>query len=135
VARITGDLYALTLACLLQVVGVALPLFSDSLVAAILSAVLFGATFVGIVSLVLTMAGRYFPSRPAKMMGRMTLSYGVAQILAPALIALMAAGGGGYSDGLWLATVAMLAGTLLMLVLKFLERAHTVPMTTTNEET
>lgn len=134
VARITGDLYALMLACLLQVVGVALPLFSDSLVAALLSAVLFGATFVGIVSLVLTMAGRYFPSRPAKMMGRMTLSYGVAQILAPALIALMASAGGGYRDGLWMATIAMLAGTLLMLVLKFLEKSHTVPVTNTNEE-
>ena len=39
-----------------------------------------------IVSLALTMAGRYYPTRPAKMMGHMTLTCGCAQILDPAVM-------------------------------------------------
>jgi predicted MFS family arabinose efflux permease len=126
VARVTGDLNALIIACVLQIIGIGLPLISNSLFPVLLSAVLFGATFVGIVSLVLTMAGRYYPSRPAKMMGRMTLSYSIAQILAPALIAIMVGKQAGYSQGLYLASGAMVIGTVLMFVLKQLEAKQTV---------
>ena len=124
IARVTGDLNALIIACVLQIIGIGLPLISNSLFPVLLSAVLFGATFVGIVSLVLTMAGRYYPSRPAKMMGRMTLSYSVAQILAPAIIAVMVGEQMGYSHGLYLASGAMMIGTLLMFVLKRMEMVH-----------
>jgi predicted MFS family arabinose efflux permease len=79
IARRTGELNALLIAALLQIVGILLP-SSGGLAAAIAGAVLFGGTFIGMVSLVLTMAGRYYPTRPAKMMGKMTLSYGAAQI-------------------------------------------------------
>ena len=94
-----------------------------TLLGAILSALLFGSTFVGIVSLVLTMAGRYYPTRPAKMMGKMTISYGIAQIAAPAITGLLATESGSYSDGLWLAAGMMVLGTLLMVQLKRLEKA------------
>lgn len=127
VARVSGDLNALTIACVLHIVGIGLPLISNSLIPVLISALLFGATFVGIVSLVLTMAGRYYPSRPAKMMGKMTFSYSIAQILAPALIAVMSRTQGGYSDGLYLASGAMVVGTVLMLVLKGMESRHSAP--------
>ena len=125
VARVTGDLNALIIASLLHIVGIGLPLLSNSLPPVLLSALLFGGTFVGIVSLVLTMAGRYYPSRPAKMMGRMTFSYSIAQILAPALIAVTAKAQAGYSHGLYLATGAMVIGTVLLLILKRLESRTT----------
>jgi predicted MFS family arabinose efflux permease len=124
VARRSGDLNALVIAFVLHVFGIALPALNESLTVAIIGALLFGATFVGIVSLVLTMAGHYYPSRPAKMMGRMTISYSVAQMLAPALIAVLSIKQDGYLFGLYLATAATLVGILLMLVLKFLEPAH-----------
>lgn len=124
VARRSGDLNALIIAFVLHVFGIALPALNESLTVAIIGALLFGATFVGIVSLVLTMAGHYYPSRPAKMMGRMTISYSVAQMLAPALIAVLSIKQDGYLFGLYLATAATLVGILLMLVLKFLEPAH-----------
>jgi len=122
IARVTGDLNALLIACVLQIGGIALPLLDPSASAALLSALLFGGTFIGIVGLVLTMAGRYYPRHPAKMMGRMTLSYGVAQILAPALIAVTVDGDGDYSSGLLLATLAMVIGSLLMALLKGVEQ-------------
>lgn len=122
VARRVGDLNALISACLLQIVGIILPVIDPSLSMAMIGAVLFGGTFIGIVSLVLSMAGRYYPTRPAKMMGKMTISYGIAQILAPAVTGLLAEHSGNYSDGLYLAAFMMAMGSLLMFRLKMLER-------------
>jgi len=127
VARRTGSLNALIIAFVLHIFGIGLPVLGESLQLAIIGAVLFGATFVGIVSLVLTMAGHYYPSRPARMMGRMTISYSVAQMLAPALIALISSTGSSYLSGLYLAAGAALLGTLLMVWLKLLEPTHGAP--------
>lgn len=118
IARRVGDINALIIAFVLQIIGILLPVISPSLSMTLLGAALFGGTFIGIVSLVLTMAGRFYPSRPAKMMGKMTISYGVAQILAPAITGLLAEDNGSYNDGLYLATFMMIVGTLLMLILK-----------------
>lgn len=122
VARRMGYLGALLLAYLVQVVGIIMPTFSDSLVAVLLSAVLYGGTFIGCVSLVLTMAGRLYPTKPAKLMGKMTLSYGVAQIVAPALTGVLAEQSGNYNLGLWLAGGFVLLGALLVLILKACDR-------------
>jgi MFS family permease len=91
-------------------------------VGALAGAMLFGSTFIGMVSLVLTMAGRYYPTRPAKMMGKMTLAYGTAQILAPAATGWLATITGTYASGLWLAAAAMIVGSALLLLLKRVEK-------------
>ena len=122
VARRTGELNALILAAVLQIVGILLPVVVGGLGGAILGALLFGGTFIGMVSLVLTMAGRYYPTRPAKMMGKMTLSYGAAQIFGPAVTGWLAASLGSYAGGLYLAAGAMVLGTLLLFMLKAVER-------------
>jgi predicted MFS family arabinose efflux permease len=62
VARRLGYLRALAIAYALQIVGILLPVLSGSLAAAIASALLFGFTFIGIVSLVLTMVGLRYPA-------------------------------------------------------------------------
>ena len=121
IARRTGDLNALILAALLQIVGILLPVLGGGLAIALLGALLFGGTFIGMVSLVLSMAGRYYPTRPAKMMGKMTLSYGVAQIIGPALTGAMATRLGSYDAGLYAAAGVMVVGTLLLLALKLVE--------------
>lgn len=121
IARRIGNLNSLIIACLLQIVGILLPVLVPGVVATMLGAILFGGTFVGIVSLVLVMAGRYYPTRPAKMMGKMTISYGVAQIAAPAITGLLARHSGSYADGLYLAAGIMVIGTILMLRLRKLE--------------
>jgi MFS-type transporter involved in bile tolerance (Atg22 family) len=68
------------------------------------------------------MAGRYYPTRPAKMMGKMTLTYGAAQIVGPAVTGVLAARFGSYNAGLYLAAGVMMLGTLLLLLLKLVER-------------
>lgn len=118
IARRLGEINALIWAGVLQVFGILLPLLASGLAGAVAGALLFGLTFIGVVSLVLTMAGRYYPTRPAKMMGRMTIAYGTAQILAPALIGWLAADRGGYAEGLYLAAAAMVVNVGLMLLLR-----------------
>lgn len=122
IARRTGDLNALILAALLQIVGIVLPVLLPGLWAAILGSFLFGATFIGMVSLVLSMAGRYYPTMPAKMMGKMTLSYGTAQIIGPAVTGLIGARFGSYNAGLYAAAGVMVLGMGLLFVLKAVER-------------
>ncbi len=123
IARRSGDLNALIIAALLQIVGILLPATGDSLALSLAGAALFGGTFIGMVSLVLTMAGRYYPTRPARMMGKMTISYGVAQIAAPAITGALAAhAGGNYATGLYLAAGVMVVGTALLFALKAVER-------------
>ena len=74
------------------------------------------------VSLVLTMAGRYYPTMPAKMMGKMTLSYGVAQIIGPAITGLIGEKFGSYNASLYVAAGVMLLGVGLLFALKAVER-------------
>ena len=121
VARRTGELNALILAAVLQIAGILLPVLGNGLFLALCGAVLFGATTVGLVSLVLTMAGRYYPTRPAKMMGKMTLSYGIAQIIAPAVTGSLAMRLGDYRVGLYLAAAVMVVGALLLGLLRVVD--------------
>ena len=121
VARRTGEINALLIAFVLKIVAIVLPLLDSSFVTVMFSAALFGATFLGIVSLVLSIAGRYYPTRPAKMMGKMTISYGVAQIAAPAITGLLAEFSGSYSGGLYLAAGMMLLGTGIVFKLRSME--------------
>ena len=117
IARRTGQVNALILASLTQIVGILLPVLGDGLLPAMAGAALFGGTFAGMVSLVMAMSGRYYPTRPAKMMSKMTAAYGIAQVLAPALTGQLAARGGGYASGLYLAAAVMGVGVVLLIAL------------------
>ena len=106
------------LALLAQSVAILLPLWFSSLTAVLLSAALFGATFIGVVSLVLTMAGRLYPTKPARLMGKLTLAYGLAQVIAPAITGTLAKASGSYQSGLLLAAGFVALAALLLYWLK-----------------
>jgi len=117
VARKIGELKALFIAYGINIVGIIIPVFNHSFFAVLLSGVLFGATFIGIVSLMLTMVGKFFPTKPAKPMGKLTLSYGTAQIIAPALSGMMAEASGNYDMPLILGGAFMGVGMILIYTL------------------
>ncbi|MDX2426562.1 MAG: YbfB/YjiJ family MFS transporter [Cycloclasticus sp.] len=118
ISRKTGILNALLLAYLLHSVGIILPALDNSLLFALLSAGLYGLTFVGIVSIVLTMAGRFYPTRPAKLMGTLTMSYGVPQIIAPTIAGYLAAATGHYNGALYMASGFILLGAVAIVAIK-----------------
>lgn len=115
IARSVGYLKALFVAYILQTVAIVLPAINDNLSAVILSALLFGGTFIACVSLVLTMAGQFYPSNPAKFMGTMTLAFGAAQIIAPVCTGYLVEAWGNYNLGLYLTASIMVIGALLLL--------------------
>jgi len=117
VARKIGELKTLFIAYGINIVGIVIPVFDNSFTAVLLSGFLFGATFIGIVSLMLTMVGKFFPTKPAKPMGKLTLSYGTAQIIAPAISGMLAEASGNYNTPLLLAGGFMVLGMVLIYVL------------------
>lgn len=121
VSRRIGDMPALQLAFAGQIVAIVLPAVSMNAAIAVFSAALYGATFIGIVSLTLTVIGRHYPANPAKAMARLTLSYGVAQIIAPAATGYIAEATGSYQGGLLMAAAVMVVGMGL------LWKLHTTP--------
>ncbi|MEE9325865.1 MAG: YbfB/YjiJ family MFS transporter [Cocleimonas sp.] len=125
IARKIGELHALMIAFGLNIIGIlipAIPGFGESLAGVLTSGLFFGATFIGIVSLMLTMVGKFYPTKPAKPMGKLTLSYGAAQILAPALSGTIAESTGNYNMPLILASLIMSFGIVLLVVLKFRQK-------------
>jgi len=122
IARSVGYLKALLAAYILQAIGIILPAVNDSLTFVILSALLFGGTFIACVSLVLTMAGKFYPSNPAKFMGTMTLAYGAAQIIAPITTGYLAEALGNYDIGLYLSAAVVMIGTLFLYGVLNIER-------------
>lgn len=129
-ARRFGYVPTLILAMFLQVPAIIMPILIPGLVSVLLSTMLFGATFMGVVSLVLTMGGLLYPAQPAKLMGKMTLSYGAAQILAPALAAQLAAISGNYNASLYLPAASVALGGVLLVILQIkspISLGHSTP--------
>ena len=112
--RQCGDGVTLILAYLGNALAILIPLLLPGLLVTLFGALLFGFSFLGIVSLVLTMAGRFYPNHPARLMGQMTIWYGVAQIFAPVITGLVADFGWGLDAGLYLACSIQFIGALLV---------------------
>lgn len=127
IAQRFGQIAALLLAYALQTFSILLPALTTDTALNLLSTVLYGGTFVGIVSLSLSLVGRRFPHNPARAMARLTLSYGLAQIAAPALAGYLASLTGSYRGALFAAAGAMLAGMLLLGLLARLREAEPAP--------
>ncbi|NBO82020.1 MAG: YbfB/YjiJ family MFS transporter [Betaproteobacteria bacterium] len=118
IARRVGAIDALLIASVLHIAGILLPLAGGGLFGPIAGALCFGFTFAGIVSMMMGLAGRFYPTRPAKMMSTLTIAYGVAQILAPALTGWMSERTGSYNAGLLVAAAVMTAGLVMLLLLR-----------------
>lgn len=123
------SLPALLLAALVvQAVGIALPALVGGVAAALVSAVLFGATFLGVSTLALaTGAGLRFPRSVALL----TAGYSVGQVLGPLLVAPLLHDG--YRPALLLAALVVLTAASAAAVLRIgfphhmVVVRHTVP--------
>ncbi len=126
VVRRIGELNSLLIAAIIQIFGILLPIIMANTFGVMTSAILFGGTCMGIVSITLTMAGRYFPTNSAKMMGKMTIAYGLAQIIGPGFIAYLASRTHSYSGGLMVAAGFMCVGAMLFYMLGRLNHSQII---------
>lgn len=113
-SRRWGQWTALYLAYTLNSLSILMLILNPGLASVMLSAVIYGASFIGIVSMMLAMVGRVFPENPSRPMSRLTFSYGVAQMLAPAVVGYLAEVEGNYTNGLWLTLLVMALGIVMV---------------------
>lgn len=114
ISRRTGELKAMLFAYAFMTLSIFILAFDVSISLLVFSALIYGGTMMGIVSMMLTLVGKLYPTRPAKLMGRISFFYAVAQIIAPAIAGYIAEITGRYSIALFMATAVMIAGTCLL---------------------
>lgn len=102
-------------AYVLNMVSTAMLLFDPSATVLFISAVLYGLSFIGIVSMTLSMVGRLYPENPSRSMSHLTFSYGLAQVIAPALVGVIAEKSESFTDGLIITVCVMLIGIALLI--------------------
>ncbi|PIF04827.1 MAG: MFS transporter [Arcobacter sp.] len=78
-----GSVNMIILALLLQVIGILIPVFSNNIALNILSGVLYGSTFIGLVALFMNLGGKLSSKNPVVLMGAITSAYSIGMILAP----------------------------------------------------
>ncbi len=113
-----GDINALMMAYALMTISVFILAFDVPLYMLIISALIYGGSMMGIVSMMLSLVGKLYPTKPAKPMGRISIFYAIAQIIAPAISGYIAEVTGRYTIAMFAATIIMIIGFVLLIVLK-----------------
>src|SRR5262249_53113109 len=107
-----GRVQALIAAHVLQAIGIVLPALSGAPAAAMLAAILFGVTFVGITALAVSLAAAIAPSNTARVIGLVTVAFGIGQIIGPLAAGWLAAVAGGFDTALIAAGLVVALGAL-----------------------
>ncbi|MGH2457453.1 MAG: YbfB/YjiJ family MFS transporter [Chloroflexota bacterium] len=109
-----GFIPALTLAYLAQACAMALPVVGSGVIVVLASALFFGGTFMGIVTLTLTLGGEIAPDRPAAVIGWLTAAFGLGQVVGPAGGGFIAVRAHAFSPVLAVAALSVLLGGILV---------------------
>jgi predicted MFS family arabinose efflux permease len=113
---------ALIAAHLVQAAGIVLPVIFDSLWVALVAAVFFGGTFMGITAVIVGFGGR-ISAQPARMIGLLTAAFGLGQMIGPVIAGWLAERQGGFDGSLALAAGAVVLGALLIALGRATSRA------------
>ena len=114
VARRTGFVTALVLAHLIQAAGIVLPVFSVALPVVVASALLYGGTAMGIVTLAVTFGRQEARRNKKQVVGVLTGFFGIGQIAGPLVAGEMMAAQGSFDLPLLQAAAVMVLGALLL---------------------
>jgi len=109
-----GSIEVIILAMGLQLVGILLPALTDSVYLLLLSGLLYGGTFVGLVALFLNLGGNIAAHNPVVLMGAFTTAYGIGQVTAPLYSAALVTYSGSYDYALYLTAAIVLGGIVLL---------------------
>jgi len=113
-AKTFRHLVALQLAFFTQIVGVILPVFFFNSYGALIGALLFGATFMGITTLAVSEGRNLAPHQSSQAIGYLTGVYGIGQMIGPAVAGVLIAKSGNYHSSLIFATAVLVCGMLLL---------------------
>ncbi|MEM1404337.1 MAG: YbfB/YjiJ family MFS transporter [Pseudomonadota bacterium] len=119
ISKRLGSLDALRIAFVMNVLGNLCLAFTVSLTTTVFAAVLFGFTFMGIVSQTLSLVGRRYGPRATQIMAQLTLGYCVAQILSPIISGIVAEMTGSFQPSLYVITGFMILGLICLLLMRY----------------
>ena len=109
-----GSINIMMVAMALQIVGIVIPIFSVNIVMNLISGLLFGSTFIGLVALFMNFGGQLSNKNPVFIMGAITSAYGLGQIVAPLYCVAIINKLNSYDFALYLTTIIVFCGILLL---------------------
>lgn len=119
-----GSVNAIIFAMALQIVGILIPALSTSVTLNLISGALYGSTFIGLVALFMNLGGHLAGKNPVVLMGAMTASYGIGQVLAPLYSVALIEHYKNYNTTLYLTAFIVFIGIVFLL---FTKRLKTIP--------
>lgn len=114
-AKKWGFVKCLVLAMTFQALGIALPVISMSQISLVASALLFGATFMGITTLATTLARQMKAANSSQIIGYLTAVYAVGQMIGPTIAGVLSTITHDFNAALLGAAGVVLAGAILLL--------------------
>ncbi|WP_259345543.1 YbfB/YjiJ family MFS transporter [Priestia aryabhattai] len=134
-AKKMGFVKCLVVAMLLQAFGIVVPVLLMTKIGLIVSALLFGATFMGITTLATTLASRINPKNSSRIIGYLTAIYAAGQMIGPLLAGHLASASHNYNSALIGAAIVVLIGALFLLSgIRFDNKPVTIVITETSKE-
>nr|WP_232733265.1 YbfB/YjiJ family MFS transporter [Lysinibacillus xylanilyticus] len=118
----------LFVAYVLQVLGILLPVFSQSVWSVLLSSFLFGLTFVGIVTLTTSYARQLFPTQSGPVVSLLTTFYAFGQIIGPIIAGQLVAVYSSYKAALVFAGVIVFFALIVMLCGRWITVKRQAPL-------
>ncbi|MGM0835430.1 MAG: YbfB/YjiJ family MFS transporter [Bacillota bacterium] len=114
-AKRRGFVKSLLFSMTLQAIGIALPVFWLSQTSLIISAFLFGATFMGITTLATTLARQMCPLNSSRIIGYLTAIYAVGQMIGPTIAGILSSHTKSYDSALIGAASLVIVGAVFLL--------------------
>jgi MFS family permease len=114
-AKKWGYVKSLVFAMTIQSVGITIPVLWMSQTGLVISALLFGATFMGITTLTTTLARQMSPSNSSQIIGHLTAIYAVGQMIGPTIAGILSSFTRDYNAALIGAASVVLVGACLLL--------------------
>lgn len=119
-----GSVNIIIIALFVQMIGILIPTFTTNIYMNLLSGVLYGGTFVGLVGLFMNLSGKLAGSNPVILMGAVTTSYGLGQVIAPLYSVYFIEKYGSYDYSLYLTAFIVFLGIILLFFAKTIMTAE-----------
>ncbi|MGB3751117.1 MAG: YbfB/YjiJ family MFS transporter [Arcobacteraceae bacterium] len=113
-----GSVNIIIITLLVQMIGILIPTFTNNMYMNLLSGVLYGGTFVGLVGLFMNLGGKLARNNPVVLMGAVTTSYGLGQVIAPLYSVYFIENYNSYDYALYVTAAIVFSGVLLLLFAK-----------------
>ena len=113
-----GSVNIIIIAMFLLFIGIMIPTLTNNMYLNLLSGILYGGTFVGLVGLFLNVGGKIGGSNPVVLMGALTTAYGIGQVLGPLYSIALIEYFNDYNYALYLTSFIVFVGILFLLYAK-----------------